>query len=137
MSFIRKGGAGKERWMPVTPSTALLKNSLVTFTSGKLVAVTAGTAAADIIGNLERAIVAADTDYASDRLVPVYIPTERFNLFEADVTTGLLATDVGTEVDLTDSATVNRGASSVKAVKIMQRISATKAMLWIKFSGAY
>lgn len=137
MAFIVKDNRTKEEWLPVTPSVALAKNSLVTFTSGKLVAATAGTASVDIIGILERAITSADADYASDRLVAVRIPTGRFMLVEADVTSGLVATDVGGEFDLTDASTVNRGASSVDVVRCVHRISATKGLFWLKTQGAY
>lgn len=137
MAFIPKDNRIKNVQLPVTPSTALSKNSLVTFTSGKLVAATAGTASVDIIGILERAIVSTDTDYALDRLVAVLVPTGRHFLVEADVTSGLVATDVGVEVDLTDASTINRAASSVKVAKVYRRISATKGLFWLKVNGAY
>lgn len=138
MAFIWKNGRVKELWLPVTASTALSKDSLVTYTSGKLVAVTAGTASADIIGVLNKAIVSTDADYAIDaRLVPVIIPTERFTEWEADVTSGLVAADVLKEVDLSDASTVNRGASSVKAVRAVKVLSTTKGLFKVKFQGAY
>lgn len=127
----------KEIWLPVTTSTALAKNSLVVFSSGLLVAVTAGTAAVDVMGVAEKAIVSTDTDYATSRLIAVKVPTDRHALFEADVTATLVTTDVGLEVDLTNSTTVNRAATSVKAVKIMKFISTTKALVMVKFNGSY
>lgn len=138
MAFIAKDTRLKVQMLPVTPSTVLAKNSLVTFTSGKLVAATAGTAAVDIIGIFDsKAIAATDSDYASDRLIAVKVPTGRHFLVEADVTSGLVATDVGGEFDLTDASTVNRGASSVDVVKCIRRISATKGLFWLKVNGAY
>ena len=138
MSFIVKSSEFKRINLPVTASTAMTKNSLVTFTSGLLVAVTAGTTAANIIGILDKTIATTDTDYAtSGRLVPVYIPLERHVLVEGDVTSGLVAADIGTEVDLTDANNVNRGASSIKAVKVIRVISTTKGLFWIKFNGSY
>lgn len=137
MALIPKDSRLKNANLPVTPSTALAKNSLVTFTSGKLVAATAGTASVDLIGILQKAIAATDSDYAADRLVSVLIPTGRHFLVEADFTTGLLATDVGAEVDLTDASTLNRAASSVKVAKVYRRISATKGLVWLKLNGAY
>lgn len=137
MAFIPKTGRLKDRFLPVTPSTALSKNSLVTFSSGKLVAATSSTAAADIIGVVEKAIVSTDSNYATDRLIAVRIPVERMSLWEADVTSGLVATDVGVEVDLTDASTVNRAASSIKAVRVVQVISTTKGLFWLKFMGSY
>lgn len=138
MAFIAKDSRLKNQNLPVTPSTVLAKNSLVTFTSGKLVAATAGTASVDIIGIYEgKAIASTDADYAVDRLIGIKIPTGRFFLVEADVTSGLVATDVGGEFDLTDASTVNRGASSVDVVRCVRRISATKGLFWLKTQGAY
>lgn len=137
MSFIRKEGRTKVIWLPVTPSTALAKDSLVTFTSGKLVAVTDSTAAVAIVGVLKKAIVSTDTDYASDRLVPVEVPTEKHAIYIADVTSGLVATDVGGEFDLTDASTVDRSASAVDVVKCVGVISSTKGEFFVKLNGSY
>lgn len=137
MAFIQKEGKVKGKWLPVTPSTALGADSLVTFTSGKLVAATAGTAAVDLIGVLVKAIASTDSDYASDRLVEVLVPEEKHVLWEADVTSGLVATDVGAEVDLTDASTINRAAGSVDVAKVIRRISATKGLFWLKLNGSY
>lgn len=137
MAIRPKGGRWKTLFMPVTPSTALSNYSLVKFTSGKLVASTAGTAAVDNFGILNKVIASTDSDYASDRLVPVLVPTERHAIVEADVTSGLVATDVGGEFDLTDASTIDRGASTVDAVKCIRRISATKGIFMVKFNGAY
>lgn len=110
----------------------------MTFTSGLLVAATAGTASADIIGVLNRTIASTDLDYAtSGRLVPVIVPQQRFTLWEADVTSGLVAADVLKEVDLTDAVTVNRAASAVKAVRVKGVISTTKGIFYVKFQGSY
>lgn len=137
MAFIAKGGRWKEIWMPATVSTAFSKNSLVTFTSGELVAATAGTAAVDVFGIIEKAVASTDSDYATARLLPIKVPTERFALVEADVTATVATTDVGLEVDLTNSTTVNPDAGSVDVVKIIKVISSTKALVWVKFNGSY
>lgn len=137
MAFIAKDNRIKAQWLPVTPSTALAKNSLVTFTSGKLVAATAGTTSLNIVGILQKATASTDSDYASDRLVPVVIPTGRHFLVEADVTSGLVAADVGLEVDLTDASTLNRAASSIDVAKVVKVISSTKGLVWLKCNGAY
>lgn len=137
MSFIRYKGKTKFVWMPVTPSTAITAGTLVTFSSGKLIAATSSTAAVDIAGVLRHTIASTDTDYASDRLVEVEVPLEKNVVYTADVTSGLVATDIGLEVDLTDGATVNRGATSVKAVKCVGRLSATKGRFYVKTNGSY
>ena len=137
MAFIVVRGGTKEIQLPVTTSTELSKNSLVTFTSGKLVAATAGTAAVDIVGVLKNAIVSTDDDYATARNVSVLVPTEKHVIFEADVTSGLVAGDIGAEFDLTSATHVNRGAGSVDVVKCTGVISTTKGRFMVKLNGSY
>lgn len=138
MAFIAKDSRLKVQMLPVTTSTVLAKNSLVTFTSGLLVAATAGTASVDIAGIYDsKAIAATDSDYATARLIAVKVPTGRHFLVEADVTSGLVAGDIGGEFDLTDASTVSRAASSVDVVKCIRVISTTKGLFWLKVNGAY
>lgn len=137
MAFRPKAGKTKFVYLPVTPSTAIAAGTLVTFSSGKLIAATSSTAAIDIAGVLKKTIAATDTDYASDRLVAVEVPVEKNCVWEADVTSGLVAADVGAEQDLTDGATVNRGASSVDAVRCVGVISSTKGLFYVKINGSY
>lgn len=138
MSFIWRSGRGKDKWFPMTASTAVTKAGLATTTSGQLVAVTAGTTAVNILGVFSKTAATTDTDYATGgRLFPIWVPQERHCLYEFDVTSGLVAADIGTEVDLTDYNTVNRAASSIKAVKITDVISGVKGKGWVKFNGSY
>lgn len=137
MSFILKKGKVKTVYLPVTTSTAFTKDTIVTFSAGLLTVGAAGTASADVIGVIRKTIASTDSDYATARLVPVDVPVERFTEWEADVTATLVAADVMKEVDLTDAATVNRAASSVKAIRISKFLSTTKALVWIKFQGSY
>lgn len=137
MAFTIKAGRVKNVYLPVTPSTALAKDSLVTFTSGKLVAATSGTTAANIAGVLVKAITSADSDYAQDRLVAVQTPVEKNCVYEADVTSGLVAADVGLYVDLTDASTINRGASSIDVARCVGVISSTKGLFHIAVNGAF
>lgn len=137
MAFNVSKGKVKTVWLPITPSTDLAKDTLVTFTSGKLVAATSSTAAVDIVGILDKEIATTDADYASDRLVPVLVPLEKHVEYRGDVTSGLVATDVGGEFDLTNAGTVNRGASSVDVVKCVKRLSATEGIFFIKINGSY
>lgn len=137
MSFIRYKGKTKLVYAPVTPSTAITAGALVTFSSGKLIAATSSTAAVDIFGVIRHTIASTDSDYASDRLVEVEVPVDRYTQWTCDVTSGLVTTDVGLEVDLTDSLNVNRTANSVKVVKALRRLSATKGIFMVKFNGSY
>lgn len=137
MAFYADAGKTKEVWLPVTPSTALSEGALLTFTSGKLVAAGAATAPVDIIGINKKAIASTDSDYASDRLIPVLVPTEKHVIYEADVTSGLVVGDIGGEFDLTSSTHVNRAAGSVDVVKCIAVISSTKGRFMVKLNGSY
>jgi len=137
MSFILVKGKTKFAYLPVTTSTAITAGTLLSFSAGYLVAATSSSASADIVGVLRHTIATTDTDYATARLVEVQVPCERFTVWEADVTSGLVAADVLKEVDLTDGATVNRGASSIKAVRATKVISSTKGHFLVKFLGSY
>lgn len=137
MAFKLRTGKTKTMYLPVTTSTVLLKDSLVAFSSGLLIAATSSTAAVDHVGVVLKAIAAADSDYATARTIAVQVPVERYTEWEADITTTAVATDIGAEVDLTDSATVNRGASSIKVARMTKFISATKGIFVIKFWGSY
>jgi len=134
--FRKVSGLTKNVELPVTPSTALPERSLVTFTSGKLVAAVAGTLADDIEGILIGAIAATDGDYADDRLVEIEVPVEKNVMYEFD-TTGLVATDVGVDVDLADNVSVDRSASAVGVVRPMKVLSATKGQGHLKIKGSY
>lgn len=137
MAFQVSKGKTKEVALPVTASTAISAGALLTFSSGRLVAATAGTTAANIVGVLKKTIAATDDDYASTRDVSVIVPVERHVEWEADVTSGLVAADVGLEQDLTDASTVNRGASSVDVVKCQKVLSSTKGIFLVKINGSY
>lgn len=137
MAFKPKAGKVKIVYFPVTPSTALSADSIVTFTSGKLVAATAGTTLQNISGVLVKAITASDADYASDRLVGVQVPLENNTLWEADVTSGLVAADVGIYCDLTSATHVNRGASSIDVALCVGVISSTKGLFQLGIRNNY
>ena len=128
MSFIRKQGRTKLMWLPVTPSTELSKGSLVAFSSGKLIAATSTTAPTDIQGVLRHAIASTDSDYAVDRLVEVEVPVENNVVWEADVTSGLVAADIGLYQDITSATHVDRTASSYDVVQCVKVLSTTKGL---------
>jgi hypothetical protein len=136
MAFRKVKGKTKNEWLPVTPSTAIAAGALVTFSSGKLVAAGAATAADDLAGVLVKAITANDEDYADDRKVAVQVPLQRNVVWEF-TTTGLVATDIGVDVDLADSVTVDRSATAIGVVRPTKRLSATKGQGFVKINGSY
>ncbi len=134
--FVLKRGRTRITDLPVTTSTAIGAGAIVTFSSGLLIAATSSTAAADHVGVLLTAITASDSDYATARSVKVQVPVERYCEWYAD-TASLVAGDIGAEVDLTDSKTVNRGATSIKVGRFIQVLSSTLGVFVIKFWGSY
>lgn len=136
MAFRKVKGRTVVKYLPVTPSTALTAGSLVKFTSGKLVAATAVTTAANIVGVLRKTIASTDADYASDRKVPVEVPVDKHVEWEFP-TTGLVAADIGVDVDLTDANTVDRSATAIGVVRPTKVISSTKGQGYVKINGSY
>lgn len=134
--FIRKSGRTKIIMLPVTVSTAFTGGCLLTFTTGRLTAAGITTAAKDIVGVLVKTIAATDTDYADTRNVSVEVPLEHYVEWEADVTATLVVADVGLYCDLTDSLTVNRGASTYDVVYVTKYISTTKARVVLNIGPA-
>jgi hypothetical protein len=137
MSFRKVKGLTKNIYLPVTVSTAFAARSLVTLTSGKLVPAVAGTLAANLAGVLVGAITATDDDYATERLVAVEVPVEKNVIYEYAVTSGLVAADIGVDVDLTDASTVNRAASAIGVVRTTKVLSTTLGQGLVKINGAY
>ena len=125
--FIRKQGKTKTMYYGVTTSTAIAQGALVAFSSGLLIAATSSIAGNLMPGVLKKAIAATDADYASARLVGVEVPVEKNVVWEADVTATLVAADVGLYCDLTDSLTVNRGASTYDIAQVTKFLTTTKA----------
>ena len=137
MAFRRVKGKTKNIWLPVTPSTVIEAGALVAFDgSGLLVPATSTSTGVEIIGAIVGGIAATDADYADTRKVAVQIPVEVGTLWEFD-TTGLVAADIGNDVDLTDSVTVNRAATTIGVVKVLKRLTATKGQGNIQFKGNF
>ena len=126
MAFRRIQGKTKMMKLPVTASTAITAGALVAFSSGYLIAATASSEPYAIAGVLKKTIASTDSDYATARSVEVEVPIEKAVVWEFDVTSGLVAADVGKHCDLTDSLVVNRGASSLDIVQITKVLSTTK-----------
>lgn len=127
--------------MPVKVSTAFTKGAIVSIgtggDAGTVIPATSSTTNLSHIGVIKKTIASTDADYATARKVPVEVPVERYVEWLGDVTSGLVAADVGLEVDLTDSLTINRGASSVDVAMVKDVISTTKGTFWMKFQGSY
>lgn len=126
MAFRRVQGKTKLMKLPVTTSTAFTAGALVQFSSGLLIPATATSEPYQIPGVIRKTIASTDSDYATARLVEVEVPVEKNVVWEFDVTSGLVAADIGLHCDLTNSLTVNRAASSLDIVNITKVLSTTK-----------
>ena len=136
MSFRKVKGKTKNVYLPVTPSTVIAAGALVTFSSGLLIAAGAATPADELSGVLVGAIAATDDDYADSRRVAVQVPLEPNVVWEWP-TSGLVTTDFGLDVDLTDSVSVNRAAVAIGVVRPIARITATEGRGFVKINGTY
>lgn len=138
MAFKVYRGKTKTVPMGVTPSTALVKDTLVEFTSGLIAAADADESADNIAGVLVKTIATTDSDYATSRQVGIKIPVERHVIWEADATGFTVGgTDAGVEYGLSDSGTVDFTETTAKAFKVIEVVSATKVRGYLKFNGAY
>lgn len=137
MAFKKFKGRTKTEWFPVTTSTALAKGTLVEFTSGLIAAADADETAGGVRGVLAKDIVSTDTDYASTRKVPVIVPLDRHVVWEADGTGTFVATDIGAEYGISDSATVDKAETTTVHFLMTEFLSASKVRGYLKINGSY
>lgn len=71
-----------------TPSTVFADGDAVTTTAGLLVKANAATTRENIVGIIQRAVLATDADYASQSVVPVLVTQDSNEEFIAPVLTG-------------------------------------------------
>jgi hypothetical protein len=136
MSFRKVKGLTKVVYLPVTPSTVFAPRTLVTLTAGKLVPATAATTAPNIAGVIIGGIAATDADYATDRLVGVEVPVEKHVVYEFP-TTGLVAADIGVDVDLLNAGTVDRDNDDIGIVRVTKVLTSTRGQGYVKINGSF
>ena len=135
MSFKLIKGKCRVEWLPVTVSTALSKDSLVEWTSGFLAA--ADDNDTDVAGVLTKTIASTDDDYATARLVPVLVPTERHTVWEADTAdTFVAASHRGVECGIVDASNVDLDDTTNDVFRPISG-SGTKVRGYLKINGAY
>jgi hypothetical protein len=135
MSFILKKGKCRVEWLDVTVSTALVKNTLVEWTSGYIAG--ADDNDTDVAGVLLKTIATTDADYATARKVPVLVPIERHTVWEADTAdTFVQATHCGVECGIVDSANVDLDDTTNDVFKVISG-SGSKVRGYLKINGAY
>lgn len=128
--FKRASGKARLEWHVKATSTALSYGALLSADgSGAVIAATSATI--KHVGICMRAVVAADSDYAT---VGAKIPVDMIgedDVFEADVTGTLTTAMVDTYLDLSTSLVVDAGATSHLPVLCVGFISATKGFFKI------
>jgi len=137
MAFRKFKGKTKTEWFPVTTSTALVKGTLVEFTSGLIAAADDDETAGGVRGVLAKDIVAGDADYASARKVPILVPVEKHVVWEADGTGTFVATDIGKEYGISDSGTVDKAETTTVHFLMTEFVSATKVRGYLKINGSF
>lgn len=133
--FIRHDGRTKLISVPTTLSQNYTSGGLIAYTAGLAVMATSGSTAVQIGGVARQTFTNGASTTAN---VLVEIPLDKNVEWEAD-TSSATTTDQGTEVDLTDCSTINRGASSIKAafVRLVPRTDGTKVIVLLKLNGSY
>jgi len=137
MAFKRYAGRTKVIYLPVTVSTAFTEGAVVSSSAGVLIAATASTTALTHMGIIRKTIASTDSDYATARKVPVEVPVEKNVEWLGDVTSGLVAADIGLEVDLTNSLNIDRAATAIKVAMVRSVITSTKGTFVFKFANSY
>lgn len=130
MAFTRFKGKTKTMYFPRPASQAFTEGALVYFNGSGQVIPADSTSGAHV-GVIKQTVATTDDDYATaDVLVPVEVPLERWVEWRV-LTASADPDDIGTEIDLTDSLTANRGASSKDALLVTGYISATELIVTI------
>lgn len=124
-------------WWPMTASTVAGAGALMVPSSGKLIVATNTAKAYSIVGVLRHTIAATDADYASERLVEVEVPVEKWVIWNAPVNVGtLVATSMGLYFDLsTDDlgAAVDQSATAENIAFCTKYLSATEGEFVLNF----
>lgn len=127
--FTQYSGKTKRIWFPRPASQAFTKGDLV-YPNGSGAVIPADSTSGRHIGVIAKTVASTDSDYASAVLVPIDVPMERWVEWRVTASSAVAA-DVLNEIDLTDAATANRGASSKDALLVTRFISATELVVVI------
>jgi hypothetical protein len=125
----RDQGKTKTMYFPKAASTVFTDGNFVAF-DGSGNVTNATTTTTGIVGVVRRTTSSADTDYASNTLIPVQVPIEKFCTWYAD-TSSATAANVGLSYDLATASTINLSGTSYKPVTVVGYISATQVLIVI------
>lgn len=117
-------------------STVFAFNDVVTRnSSGYLVRATSTTPRSELLGLIQTDVLATDSDYASNTLVPVQEFCAEAE-FKADVSTGtLVQAMVGKLFDLDDENSIDVNTTVQKSVEIVKVLSTTQAIVKFVTTG--
>jgi len=113
--------------LPMTTSVAISEGSLVSWSSGRLIAATSSTACNLIAGVIRKTLTSASTEYTTNSTVPVEVPVET-NVEWSFLGASLSTSTVGTYLDISNAYTVNGGASTYDVVFHTGYLSATRGI---------
>lgn len=140
MAFIHKSGPALTLPFQKTASIAIAENSVLGFDGTNGTVEQAETESVRLVGISLRKAVSTDSDYASNTVIPVLIPTPE-DVFIADVTTGTATqANVGNQYDLDTNVDgtaqgITVSGTTYKVVTVVGFISASKVLVTI--NGAY
>lgn len=127
--FKRVSGCENIEKYPNAISNAYSNNALV-YPDGSGAVIPADATSGNHIGITKESINSSDPRYSVAGKIHVDVLDDN-DIFEADVTGTLTTAMVGTYLDLSDSLTVNAGATSKQVVLCVGYISATKGLFKI------
>ena len=124
MSVLIHSGLWETKWFPKKASTAFVKGQFAELSGGFVQPCTSGT--------IEICGVNQDSAYASSSTttvkIPIFVPKSKGAIVQAEQSA---ATTIGNEYDLSDSDTVNQGASTNDPVTCVRSLSATQGLFTI------
>lgn len=136
MSVIHISGKIKNVSLDMTPSTALVRDTIVEFTSGLI----AGADDNDTLlaGVIQHDIASGDDNYADTRKEVIAVPMEPNVIWEIDTDDTLVAaTHQGNEYGIVDSGKIDVDDTTNKVFLITEVVSANKARGYLKINGSY
>lgn len=136
MAFRVHRGKVKKVYLPITTSTAFVKNSLVEMTSGLV-----GVADEDdtaLAGMIDKTIASTDSDYATARRVGIIVPVEHHVVWECNDLTGTFsASDIGGEYGIKSAVQLDQTETTAKVFLVTEFVSTTLVRGYLKINGSY
>ena len=122
-------GVWTTMWFAKKASTAFAKNQFVDLVSGFIQPSTSSSV--QILGlNQDTTVTSSSSNYAATTKLPVLVPRSQ-GVVRATATNTLVSTDVGSDFDLSDSQTVDHGATTNNSIKCVGFVSATEGLFTI------